>query len=138
MTIRKAESAGFCFGVNRAVNMVYELLDKNVKVCTLGPIIHNMEMVSELKQKGCRPVDSIDEVAQDETLIIRSHGVPKSVTDELDSRGLDYRDATCPFGKISHQVQIRCPAVFHMVIEVFADDDRKTDVDSIPVEDPGK
>ena len=86
MTIRKAESAGFCFGVNRAVNMVYELLDKNVKVCTLGPIIHNMEMVSELKQKGCRPVDSIDEVAQDETLIIRSHGVPKSVTDELDFR----------------------------------------------------
>ena len=116
MTIRKAESAGFCFGVNRAVNMVYELLDKNVKVCTLGPIIHNMEMVSELKQKGCRPVDSIDEVAQDETLIIRSHGVPKSVTDELDSRGLDYRDATCPFVKKIHRIVAEADAQNDVVL----------------------
>ena len=52
MTIKVAKTAGFCFGVNRAVNMVYELLDKNQKVCTLGPIIHNMEMVRELESKG--------------------------------------------------------------------------------------
>ena len=50
MTVIKAESAGFCFGVNRAVNMVKELLAENTKVCTLGPIIHNMEMVEELRQ----------------------------------------------------------------------------------------
>lgn len=104
MTVRKAESAGFCFGVNRAVNMVYDLIDQNVKVCTLGPIIHNMEMVQELRQKGCRPVESIDEVGEDETLIIRSHGVPKSVTDALDARKVRYRDATCPFVKKIHRI----------------------------------
>ena len=52
--VHKAESAGFCFGVNRAIKMVEELLDKNYKVCTLGPIIHNMEVVRELEQRGCR------------------------------------------------------------------------------------
>ncbi|HCA05264.1 MAG TPA: 4-hydroxy-3-methylbut-2-enyl diphosphate reductase, partial [Ruminococcaceae bacterium] len=104
MTIRKADSAGFCFGVNRAVNMVYDLLDKKVRVCTLGPIIHNMEMVGELKNMGCRPVESVDEIEPGETLIIRSHGVPKSVTDLLEERGVSYRDATCPFVKKIHRI----------------------------------
>ena len=63
--IKKAESAGFCFGVNRAINMVDELLKCNVKVCTLGPIIHNMEMVRELQQRGCRPVDDINELTKE-------------------------------------------------------------------------
>ena len=104
MTVIKAESAGFCFGVNRAVNMVKELLAENTKVCTLGPIIHNMEMVEELRQKGCRPVDSIDDAQPGETLVIRSHGVPKSVTDALDQGGIPYRDATCPFVKKIHRI----------------------------------
>ena len=72
MNIRKAESAGFCFGVNRAIKMVEELLEKNYKVCTLGPIIHNMEVVRELEQRGCRPVDSVDELKEGEILVIRS------------------------------------------------------------------
>ena len=104
MSFRKAESAGFCFGVSRAVSMVNDLLAENHKVCTLGPIIHNMEMVSELKRKGCRPIERIEELSEDEILVIRSHGVPKSVIDELDKRGLNYRDATCPFVKKIHRI----------------------------------
>ncbi|MGN0450225.1 MAG: bifunctional 4-hydroxy-3-methylbut-2-enyl diphosphate reductase/30S ribosomal protein S1 [Ruminococcus sp.] len=103
MNIRKAESAGFCFGVNRAIKMVEELLDKNYKVCTLGPIIHNMEVVRELEQRGCRPVDSVDELKEGEILVIRSHGVPQSVIDELEKRETDYKDATCPFVKKIHK-----------------------------------
>lgn len=103
MNIKKAESAGFCFGVNRAIKMVEELLDKNYKVCTLGPIIHNMEVVRELEQRGCRPVESIDELKAGETLIIRSHGVPQSVIDELEKKNVDYKDATCPFVKKIHK-----------------------------------
>ncbi len=103
-SLKKAESAGFCFGVSRAVEMVNELLSQGKSVCTLGPIIHNMEMVEELRQKGCRPINSVDELGADEILVIRSHGVPKSVIDDLEKRGLDFRDATCPFVKKIHRL----------------------------------
>ena len=73
--VRKADSAGFCFGVNRAITIVNDLIDEGKKVCTLGPIIHNMEVVNELKERGCRPIESIDELSDGETLVIRSHGV---------------------------------------------------------------
>ena len=99
VSIKKADSAGFCFGVSRAVDMVNDLLSEGKRVCPLGPIIHNMEMVRELRDKGCRPIDSVDELLPGEVLVIRSHGVPKSVIDSLKSRGLDYRDATCPLKK---------------------------------------
>lgn len=104
MSIKKAESAGFCFGVNRAINIVENLIAQNVKVCTLGPIIHNMEMVGELKNKGCRPIDDISELEENETLVIRSHGVPKSVIDSLEKNNVDYKDATCPFVKKIHNI----------------------------------
>ncbi len=104
MNIRKADSAGFCFGVNRAITIVNDLIGEGAKVCTLGPIIHNMEVVRELKERGCRPIESIDELSDGETLVIRSHGVKKSVIDELDKRGVDYRDATCPFVKKIHRI----------------------------------
>lgn len=104
MSIKKAESAGFCFGVNRAINIVNDLIVNDVKVCTLGPIIHNMELVRELKEKGCRPIDDIDELKDGETLVIRSHGVPKSVIDKLDAKGVEYKDATCPFVKKIHNI----------------------------------
>ncbi len=104
MSIKKAESAGFCFGVNRAINIVDEYLNQNIKVCTLGPIIHNMEMVRELNERGCRAVESIGEVNDDETLVIRSHGVPQSVIDELEKNDINYKDATCPFVKKIHKI----------------------------------
>ncbi len=104
MIIRKAESAGFCFGVNRAIKMVEELLDSNYKVYTLGPIIHNMEVVRDLEERGCRSVDCIDSLKSGETLVIRSHGVPQSVIDELDSKKIEYKDATCPFVRKIHKI----------------------------------
>lgn len=104
MSITVAKSAGFCFGVNRAINIVNSLLDKNVKVSTLGPIIHNMEVVNELESRGCKAVSSIDEVENGATLVIRSHGVPKYVIDKLDENGVKYEDATCPFVKKIHNI----------------------------------
>ena len=104
MSIKKADSAGFCFGVNRAINIVNGLLKKGIKVATLGPIIHNMEMVHELEEKGCTPVESVDELSNDTTLVIRSHGVGKSVIDALEERGINYEDATCPFVKKIHKI----------------------------------
>ena len=104
MSIKKADSAGFCFGVNRAINIVNELLEKGIKVSTLGPIIHNMEMVHELEERGCTPVKAIDELTDDTTLVIRSHGVEKSVIDSLVKRGINFEDATCPFVKKIHKI----------------------------------
>ncbi len=104
MKILLAKTAGFCFGVNRAVNMVYSLLDEGKKVCTLGPIIHNSQMVAELEEKGVRTVKSVDEADADEVLVIRSHGVPKKVYDSLNERGAQIADATCPFVAKIHKI----------------------------------
>lgn len=104
MNIKKADSAGFCFGVNRAINIVNELLEKGNKVCTLGPIIHNMEMVHELEKRGCKAIDDIAGINDDSMLVIRSHGVERSVIDNLEKRGIKYKDATCPFVKKIHKI----------------------------------
>ena len=79
MKITLAETAGFCFGVKRAVDMVYELCDEGKKVCTLGPIIHNAQLVADLEQKGVRVVEDVNDVKDGEILVIRSHGVPEAV-----------------------------------------------------------
>ncbi|MEE0929319.1 MAG: bifunctional 4-hydroxy-3-methylbut-2-enyl diphosphate reductase/30S ribosomal protein S1, partial [Acutalibacteraceae bacterium] len=81
MRIILAETAGFCFGVKRAVDTVYELVNEGKKVCTLGPIIHNPQLVADLEQKGVRVVDSPEEVKKGEILVIRSHGVTEEVID---------------------------------------------------------
>lgn len=99
-----AGSAGFCFGVNRAINILYKLIDENKPACTLGPIIHNMQMVNELREKGVRTIDKISEAKEDETIVIRSHGVPQSIVDEINERHLDYIDATCPFVSKIHKI----------------------------------
>ena len=104
MKITKAETAGFCFGVNRAVNMVYELLNEGKKVCTLGPIIHNPQLVEELSSKGVRIVESPEEVREDETLVIRSHGVERSVYELANNMGINVADATCPFVAKIHKI----------------------------------
>lgn len=100
--ITLAKTAGFCFGVDRAVNMVYRLSEKQ-RVCTLGPIIHNSEMVRELEQKGVIIANTPKEVPSGYTVVIRSHGVPQSVYDEIHSLNLNYSDATCPFVSKIHK-----------------------------------
>ena len=104
MPIRVADTAGFCFGVNRAVNMVYDLLDNNEKVCTLGPIIHNTEMVRELESKGCKAIDKVEDCDLSNILVIRSHGVSNEVMEKIDTLGIKCIDATCPFVKKIHNI----------------------------------
>lgn len=104
MKITLAETAGFCFGVNRAVQMVYDLLDKGEKVCTLGPIIHNPQLVEELRERGVRIVDKPEEAEAGETLVIRSHGVEPAVTESAEKCGVKTADATCPFVAKIHRI----------------------------------
>ena len=99
-----ASTAGFCFGVNRAVEMVEELLENKKKVATMGPIIHNPQLVEELGQRGARIVEGPDDVKPDEVLVLRSHGVASAVTDRAGEMGLTVADATCPFVAKIHKI----------------------------------
>ncbi len=99
-----AKSAGFCFGVDRAVKMVYGELEKNTKVATLGPIIHNQDVVNDMTAKGARIISSVDELEPDETVVIRSHGVGREVYEQIAAKGCRMLDATCPFVARIHKI----------------------------------
>ena len=105
MEVRLAKSAGFCFGVKRAVEQVYNQAENGKAIYTYGPIIHNEEVVKDLEQKGVSVIDddSLSSVKVG-TLIIRSHGVEKAVCDRIQEMGLECVDATCPFVKRIHRV----------------------------------
>lgn len=102
--IKLAKTAGFCFGVDRAVNLVYDLVEKGEKVCTLGPIIHNSQLVSDLESKGVKIIDSIDDCPDGYTVVIRTHGVEKNIIDCADEKKIDYINATCPFVLKIHKI----------------------------------
>ena len=85
--IRLAKTAGFCFGVNRAVSMVYAMLEEGKTVYTLGPIIHNPQVVTDLEKRGVVIVDETGEVPQGAVLVVRTHGVPAAVTQAIKERG---------------------------------------------------
>ena len=104
MQITLAKTAGFCFGVNRAVNMLYDLVEKGVSVCTLGPIIHNPQVIGDLENKGVNILDSIENAKNDKKVVIRTHGVECNVLEFCEKNGLDYTDATCPFVKKIHKI----------------------------------
>ena len=87
MKITVAKTAGFCFGVDRAVNMAYELAEKGVKAATLGELIHNNFVTSQLEKSGIRLIDSPSEAEKGETVIIRAHGVGRKVYEELNEAG---------------------------------------------------
>ena len=99
-----AETAGFCFGVDRAVNLVYSLVNDGKKVCTLGPIIHNAQLVGDLEQRGVKIIDRIEECPDGYMVVVRTHGVEKSVIDDIENKNIDYVDATCPFVKKIHRI----------------------------------
>ena len=104
MNITVAETAGFCFGVNRAIQIILELLDAGKKVCTLGPIIHNPQMVAELEKRGVCTIQNPEEVPPGYILVIRSHGISMDVWKEVESRHISYSDATCPFVAKIHRI----------------------------------
>ncbi|MCQ2416459.1 MAG: 4-hydroxy-3-methylbut-2-enyl diphosphate reductase [Oscillospiraceae bacterium] len=102
--IQTAKSAGFCFGVGRAVDLVYQALSEGRRVATLGPIVHNDTVVNDLEKKGARIVSSPSELAPGETLIIRAHGVPKDISRKAIAQGNPVIDATCPFVARIHRI----------------------------------
>ncbi len=104
MKVTVAKSAGFCFGVSRAVNLIFELVQKGEKIVTLGPIIHNEQVVKKLENNGVFAVNSIDEIPKDYGVVIRSHGVDKLTYKTLEKRGIKYFDATCPFVSKIHKI----------------------------------
>ena len=107
MEVIVAKTAGFCFGVRRAVEQVYEQIEKAERpVYTFGPIIHNEQVVEDLAQKGVRVIDTEEELeaVRDAIVIIRSHGVGKHIYDLLERNGVTVVDATCPFVKKIHRI----------------------------------
>ena len=108
MQVTVAKTAGFCFGVRRAVDMTYQEADPDKTVFTLGPIIHNEAVVEDLEKKGVHAADSFDEIPDgpDTTVVIRSHGVGRAAYEELARKGVRVVDATCPFvGRIHETVR---------------------------------
>mgnify|MGYP000476764820 CR=1 FL=1 len=100
MEITVAKSAGFCFGVQRAVDSVYKELEENSgKIYTFGPIIHNEQVVEDLNKKGIEVIDTVEQLKKikEGTVVIRSHGVAKEIYDILEQQKLKMVDATCPF-----------------------------------------
>ena len=120
MKVELAAKAGFCFGVSRAVDTVYrEAAEGGRPVYTYGPIIHNEEVTADLERKGVRVIGSLQEAGQlsSGTVIIRSHGVPRSLQEELAATGLTVVDATCPFVKKIHRlVQEYSGRGYYMII----------------------
>ncbi|MGN0168391.1 MAG: 4-hydroxy-3-methylbut-2-enyl diphosphate reductase [Acetatifactor sp.] len=125
MEIRLAECAGFCFGVKRAVDTVYEQLEKGKTIYTYGPIVHNEEVVRELVEKGVRVLENKEALEALEpaaesgqaAVIIRAHGVPEEIYRILEQKGLECIDATCPFVKRIHKiVEQESRAGSHIVI----------------------
>ena len=109
MDVILAKSAGFCFGVKRAVDTVYEQIEKNhgtKRIYTFGPIIHNMEVVNDLKRKGVYPIEGEEELPgiAGQILIIRSHGVPRKIYEIARSYGIEIIDVTCPFVEKIHNI----------------------------------
>ena len=124
MKVKVAETAGFCFGVKRAVDKVYQLIEEGTHpIYTLGPIIHNEEVVTDLAAKGVQVIEEKDLASLTEgTVVIRSHGVGKAIYQELKENHLNYVDVTCPFVlKIHRIVEKQSHAGKHVVI--FGDPD---------------
>ncbi len=103
MEVKLATHAGFCFGVERAVDQVYTQLEQGRPIYTYGPIIHNEQVIEELRSLGAEPLSARQARDLEEgVVVIRSHGVGRAVQDDMQQRGLRVVDATCPFVKRIH------------------------------------
>ncbi len=108
MKVTVAPGSGFCFGVKRALKIAFDAARKHDgPVATLGPIIHNPQVVSKLEAEGLAVVSSLDEIPSGGTLVVRSHGLPNSVLQEAERRGISIVDATCPFVKQTQEAAAR-------------------------------
>ena len=110
MSVTVAKSAGFCFGVSRAVSLVEDAAKQGCRTLTLGPIIHNRHVVARFHEMGVHVIDRPEEAAPGDTVVIRSHGVGKEVYQRLEAVGANVVDATCPFVKRIHEIVSRAEA----------------------------
>ena len=124
MNIILAKSAGFCFGVKRAVDTVYQEIETGEKIYTLGPIIHNEEVVSDLEAKGVVVVNSVDELKNQPqgTVIIRAHGVEMGDCESIRELGYKVIDATCPFVLKIHRLVERYSKEGYRIVIVGNED----------------
>jgi len=106
MEIKRAQHAGFCFGVKRAVDQVYEQLEMGKTIYTYGPVIHNEEVVKDLERKGVRVIPDKEELRRLDcgTIVIRSHGVAREIYEIIREQGLECIDATCPYVRKIHKI----------------------------------
>jgi len=106
MKINLAKTAGFCFGVQKAVDKVYDLAENEKNIYTYGPIIHNNIVVDDLELRGVRVVNEVSELDSLEKgiVVIRSHGATKAVHEEIRDKGFEVIDATCPFVSRIHKI----------------------------------
>lgn len=106
MKVEMAKTAGFCFGIERAVNIVYKEIEESKSVYTYGPITHNEEVIKDLSNRGVKVIDSTEELKKvpKSTIIIRAHGVAKEVYDIIKNKGHRLVDATCPYVRKIHKV----------------------------------
>lgn len=104
MKLTIGEHAGFCFGVRRAVDKAFACAKEQIPCVTLGPLIHNPQEVERLERAGVRSVDSLEDVAPGQTVIIRSHGVTPQVYAQCEERGIPVIDCTCPHVAHIHQL----------------------------------
>ena len=125
MEVIKAKSAGFCFGVKKAMETVYQQIEANANkpIYTFGPLIHNEEVVKELKNKGVEVVDSVEELKalKEGIVIIRSHGVSKDIYKIMEDNRIECVDATCPFVKRIHKIVDKESALGKKVIIIGND-----------------
>ena len=100
--ITVAKTAGFCYGVKRAVDNVYKQAAEGRKIATLGPVIHNPQVIADLERRGVIVCGAVSDIPEGYTAVIRAHGVPQRVYDELEGR--EYIDLTCPFVSKIHKI----------------------------------
>ena len=136
MRVILAKTAGFCFGVDRAVNMAYELANSGARAATLGQLIHNSLVTDDLAAKGVRIISSPAEAQRGETVIIRAHGVAAEVYEELKGTGAEICDATCPFVTKIHKIAARAGAEGAMLL--VAGDAKHPEVQGIVGHTTGK
>ena len=102
--IKVAKTAGFCYGVKRAVDRVYKGIEDGEKLSTLGHLIHNRQVVDDLKSYGVEAFSSIDEIPENSKTVIRTHGVGKDIIDDLKEKNREFIDLTCPFVEKIHKI----------------------------------
>ncbi|MCX8132143.1 MAG: bifunctional 4-hydroxy-3-methylbut-2-enyl diphosphate reductase/30S ribosomal protein S1 [Clostridia bacterium] len=104
MEIILADTAGFCFGVDKAVNTLDRLLNENEDIYTLGPIIHNEQVIDRFKKKGARVIDDVKCIQGSGIVVIRAHGIAPEVYEAIKEKELSFVDATCPYVKKIHKL----------------------------------